>query len=198
MTKLFNTDKSRNRFDPIELIAKIDSGDSRAESELVSHFAPALRLILQKRYQDEQLRQDVFQDTFRVLIESIRSKSLKNPKALSSFIQSTAINLAREYIYQEGRHRVIDEPGEIDRVISTEFNNEKRLEKEELISFVRNVTQSLETDRDRLILIRYYLEEQDKELICKELDLESAHFDRVLYRAKQRLRKLIEKSARTL
>lgn len=198
MTNLFNTDNDRKQFDPEKVVNRIDEGDADAERILIEHYAPALRMILQKRYQDEQLRLDVFQDTFRVLIESIRTKTLKNPKALSSFLQSTATNLAREYMYQEGRHRVVDEHAEIDQVISQEFNNEKKLEKDELTTFVREMTQTLETDRDRLILIRFYLEEEDKELICSQLDLDSAHFDRVLYRAKQRLKKIIDQSGRKL
>lgn len=193
---MYKPDNKRSAFDPQAIVEKIHAGDSRGEHTLIEHYAPALKLILKRRYQDEQLRQDVFQDTFRVLIESIRNRTLKNPRALSGFLQSTATNLAREYMYQENRHRVVDEVSEVEQVISQEYDAQKQLEREELIEHVRAVTQSLETDRDRLILIRFYLEEEDKALICKQLDLESAHFDRVLYRAKQRLRKLMEKTGK--
>ncbi len=193
---VFKPDNKRTAFDPQAIVEQIYAGDARGEHTLIEHYAPALKLILQRRYQDEQLRQDVFQDTFRILIETIRNRTLENPKALASFLQSTATNLAREYIYQENRHRVIDQVREVEQVISQEYDAQKQLENKELVEYVRAVTQSMETDRDRLILIRFYLEEEDKALICKQLDLESAHFDRVLYRAKQRLRKLMEKSGR--
>ena len=46
--------------------------------------------------------------------------------------------------------------------------------------------------RDREILRRYYLSDDDKQRICQDLQLTSAHFDRVLFRAKQRMRELID------
>ena len=49
--------------------------------------------------------------------------------------------------------------------------------------------------RDREILRRFYVEDQDKEDICRALNLDSLHFNRVLFRAKKRFRKLLEKSA---
>jgi RNA polymerase sigma-70 factor (ECF subfamily) len=50
-------------------------------------------------------------------------------------------------------------------------------------------------ERDRELLIRFYVYDQDKQEICRELGLNSLHFNRVLFRAKNRFRKLLEKSA---
>jgi hypothetical protein len=49
--------------------------------------------------------------------------------------------------------------------------------------------------RDKLILYRYYIQEQGKEQICQELGLVQRHFDRVAYRARERLRKIVETTA---
>jgi RNA polymerase sigma-70 factor (ECF subfamily) len=49
--------------------------------------------------------------------------------------------------------------------------------------------------RDREILRRYFLQDEDKQSICTNLGLSAEHFDRVLFRAKQRMRKLIEQQA---
>ncbi len=53
---------------------------------------------------------------------------------------------------------------------------------------------SFETDRDRQILYRFYIAEEDKERICADLDLSSLHFNRVLFRARQRFKDLLESS----
>jgi DNA-directed RNA polymerase specialized sigma24 family protein len=50
-------------------------------------------------------------------------------------------------------------------------------------------------ERDRELLIRFYVHDQDKQKICRELGLKSLHFNRVLFRAKNRFRKLLEESA---
>jgi len=46
----------------------------------------------------------------------------------------------------------------------------------------------MKTERDRDILQRHYLGDEDKGLICEALELTSAHFDRVLCRARQCLK----------
>jgi RNA polymerase sigma-70 factor (ECF subfamily) len=55
------------------------------------------------------------------------------------------------------------------------------------------VLASLSQPRDRELLRRHYLEEADKQATCQVLGLDSAHYDRVLFRARQRLGKLLQR-----
>ena len=48
--------------------------------------------------------------------------------------------------------------------------------------------------RDREILVRLYLQEEEKDTICRDLGLEAEHFDKVLHRARGRLKELLEAS----
>ncbi len=57
---------------------------------------------------------------------------------------------------------------------------------------VKRVINSMGTPRDRLILTRFYLDEEDKESICHDLNLDAAQFDKVLHRARGRLKDLLE------
>ncbi|HEY2591447.1 MAG TPA: hypothetical protein VGI35_07635, partial [Steroidobacteraceae bacterium] len=50
------------------------------------------------------------------------------------------------------------------------------------------------SERDRGVLVRFYLEEDDKETICRDLQLTPLQFDKVLHRARRRLRTLLEAS----
>jgi RNA polymerase sigma-70 factor (ECF subfamily) len=68
-----------------------------------------------------------------------------------------------------------------------------RLLAQERAAIVRRVLAELKNDRDREILSRYYIADQDKEDICRDLDLSDLHFNRVLFRARQRYRELFEK-----
>ncbi len=60
---------------------------------------------------------------------------------------------------------------------------------------VRQVIGELKTERDRQLLLRFYLAEDDKEQICSDLGLSSLHFNRVLFRARQRFKVLLEQTA---
>ena len=51
--------------------------------------------------------------------------------------------------------------------------------------------ETIKGKRDRAILYQYYVLEESKEQICIKLDLSPMHFNRVLFRAKQRLQKLL-------
>src|SRR6185436_5403273 len=48
--------------------------------------------------------------------------------------------------------------------------------------------------RDREILVRFYLQEEEKEAICRDLALAPDQFDKVLHRARARLKELLEAS----
>ncbi|HET9795823.1 MAG TPA: sigma-70 family RNA polymerase sigma factor, partial [Thermoanaerobaculia bacterium] len=59
----------------------------------------------------------------------------------------------------------------------------------------RRVLAELPSERDRRILFRFYIDEDDKEQICRELSLTSLHFNRVLFRARERYRALYREIA---
>jgi RNA polymerase sigma-70 factor (ECF subfamily) len=52
------------------------------------------------------------------------------------------------------------------------------------------VLAELPSERDRQVLFRFYLAEEDKDQICKDLGLSSLHFNRVVFRARERYRDL--------
>jgi DNA-directed RNA polymerase specialized sigma24 family protein len=61
------------------------------------------------------------------------------------------------------------------------------------VNLIKQVMEELSQQRDKEILTRFYFESEGKVSICSDLDLTSAHFDRVIFRAKQRLKALIDK-----
>jgi len=61
-------------------------------------------------------------------------------------------------------------------------------------ALVRRLLQDLGSSRDREILVRYYLDEEDKLHLCESLALTGPQFDRVIYRARDRFRMLLERA----
>ena len=57
---------------------------------------------------------------------------------------------------------------------------------------VRSLIESLPTARDREIVKRFYLDEDEKDVICRDLGLSALHFDKVIFRARQRMKALLE------
>ena len=66
----------------------------------------------------------------------------------------------------------------------------------ELAELIKRLIEELSVERDREILLRFYIREEDKESICTALAITPLHFNRVLFRAKQRFRELLLREER--
>jgi len=80
-------------------------------------------------------------------------------------------------------------------LVDTKNSPEKAFVDGQLSQCVARLLDELTVDRDKHILRRFYLVGDDKDELCKEFDLTPAHFDRVLYRARERFKVLWEESA---
>lgn len=169
-------------------------GDVAAETALFERYSRGLLYMLRRMAGDPALADDLHQETFRVVIERLRERGLEEPERLAGFLHRTAKNL---FIggYRKGVRRKTE--GEIDgleTVADPADDPHQQAVRQEESALVRRLIGELETDRDRQILYRFYIAEEDKERICADLDLSSLHFNRVLFRARQRFKDLLESS----
>lgn len=176
----------------LDLVSRIGAGDSSAETDLINRYAKSIRFFLQRRYRDPTLIEDVWQETFARVIVRLRSSGLDDPNALPGFVRGTALNAAREYIRKDLKFQSSIEQDRVMELPTYEPDPLERASDKLLRRMVRNVVDELGVDRDRRILLRFYYDNIEKADICRELDLDPDHFDRVLYRARQRLKQKIE------
>jgi RNA polymerase sigma-70 factor (ECF subfamily) len=54
----------------------------------------------------------------------------------------------------------------------------------------------MQLPRDREILVRVYLHDQDKDRVCRELGISEEHYKRVLHRARARFAELLQRRYR--
>jgi RNA polymerase sigma-70 factor, ECF subfamily len=174
------------------LAERVRAGEPGAEEALVEAFGQGIRVVLRRAAGGSAAAQDLFQDTFRLAIEKMRRGELREPEKLPGFLCQIARNLAVEHFRREARRRL--EPGAeevqapdpgpspLDRVLA-----------EERAVIVRQVLAELNVARDRELLLRFYLGEEDKETLCREMAISPLHFHRVLFRARQRCKELLER-----
>ena len=84
----------------------------------------------------------------------------------------------------------------IDLIPDESSNPFTHVSRAEVCHHVRALLDGLKKERDREILKRFYVQEEDKESICSYLGVDSTHFNRVLFRARRRLRSEIEADER--
>ena len=126
------------------------------------------------------------------MIEKLRRGELREPAKLPGFLAQIARSLAIEH-YRKARRRKTDPDS--DAIAEVEASGSGPLSElltREDAGLVRQVIRELGTERDRDILLRFYIAEEDKERISADLGLSSLHFNRVLFRARQRFKDLLE------
>lgn len=181
--------------DPMaDLVQRILSGDPEAETELVQRFSRALTFLLRRLTRDEAAAEDLYQETFRLVIEKVRRGELREAERLPGFVSSLARNLFLGSARRGGRRQKWQgDPEATERAPDPAPGQLQRLLAKERAAMVRQVLVELKNDRDREILSRYYIADQDKDVICRDLQLSDLHFNRVLFRARQRYKELFEK-----
>lgn len=173
------------------LVERIRAGDPKAEAELVARFSRGVGLMLLRRAGDPQLALDLSQETFVVALRKLRAGELKHDDCLGAYIRQTAINLSNQHFRREKRY--VHVAGEINEPqVALKDRTEEKLDRRMTRDLLEDVLDRLSKPRDRELLCRFYLKDEDRETICRDLDLSAQHFSRVLYRAKQRMRELIE------
>lgn len=180
------------------LVRRIVAGEPGAEVELVERCGATLRWLARRHTRTEADAEDVYQETLMLALAKIRKGEVREPERLAGFLRALAKNIAI------GRYRRRGEEAEQGAEVLPELPDLESpdalstLLHDERARLARVLLSELAVPRDREILCRYYIEDQDNRRICNELRLETEHFYRVLHRARQRFRQLWEEQHRAV
>ena len=174
------------------LVLRIRAGDPGAEAELVVRYRTSLVRLLERQTRDVALAEDLAHDALVVAIERLRRGDLKEAAALPAFLRSIATNLLLAEWRRRRRRRTDALGSGIDFEDAAPGALETMLAAEER-EVLQRAIESLPAPRDREVLRRAYLEGEPRESIREALGLPEVLFNTVLHRARERLRKTIEK-----
>ena len=125
---------------------------------------------------------DVVQETLIRFLRAVRDEKIHNPESTAAFLSGICNNVIREYWRQIRKEPVID----------PDLTPERPAAPEADVFSLRQVITVVMTElsqRDRDILRAFFLEERDKEEICRSMGLSDSQFRVALFRAKERFRK---------
>jgi RNA polymerase sigma-70 factor (ECF subfamily) len=175
------------------LVRRIAAGEASAEAELVQRYSRGLLYLLRRLGASPELADDLHQETFRVVLERLRRKALDDPAGLAGFLRGTARNLLIAERRKSARRKTEADDEELAQAVQPSPSQLSSVLHDEEAEIVRTLINELPTDRDRQLLLRFYVAEEEKESICAALDLDHLHFNRVLFRARQRFKELLER-----
>jgi RNA polymerase sigma-70 factor, ECF subfamily len=182
--------RSARLFNESDLDALKDR-DTDAQNRLVSSFSRPVLVKLRAFLRSPELIQDAFQETFlRVLTYFGSGKTLDRPGSLAAFIHSTCHNVALELLRGETRHDQMPENHPGPRAVGPD--PEHQLVTRERKDFVRNLLNGL-SSKDRQLLKRVFLDDEDKDAVCRDFHVDRAYLRVLLYRARQNCRALVSR-----
>ena len=159
--------------------------------ELIESQYTGLAALLHRKLRDEQLARDTLNQAIVTALEHLHAGRIADGSLIAGYVFQVALNHIRNHrrkIDERADRRV--DPEALDNV-ATEADD-AAADRTKLAAEVRKVLEALPTARDREIVKRFYLDEEEKEPICRDLGLSPLHFDKVIFRARQRMRKLLE------
>lgn len=170
-------------------VERLRAGDRNTEDHFVAYFGELIELKLRSRLASRQSLEDVKQETFARCLNLLRSPGgIRNAERLGPLVNSICNNVLSEH-FRAGRRTepLDDQPAE--RFIAREPDALSRVIADDTRRIVRQVLEKLPA-RDQAILRAVFLEEREKDDLCREIGVTRDYIRVLLHRAKQSFREV--------
>ena len=173
-------------------LSKLRGGDELTERHFVTYFSELITLKLRSRLQSPQAIEDVKQETFARAFRLLRADSgVRDGERLGALVNSICNHVLLEHYRASGRARPLE-----DEVAATLVDRGRdpltEMIASETRSTVHSVLATLAT-RDREVLQSVFVEERDKDEVCRELGIDRNYMRVLVHRAKQAFREKYER-----
>jgi len=160
------------------------AGDRSTQEHFVGYFTTLLQLKLRSRLQSPQAVEDVRQETFVRVFKALRKEgTLREPGRLGAFVNTVCNNVLFEHYRSSGRSQSLDEEGQPEPQApgadALEIASSRQMKEK-----VREILVNL-PERDRSLLKAVFLDERDRDEVCREFGVDREYLRVLLHRAKQ-------------
>lgn len=164
----------------------------RLHQEMLQNMA-GLRAQLARATGNQDLAADLLHDAIVTALQKLRSGEISDSAHLAGYVYRVALNHYRNY-RRKDRVKVSDSVGIEDLVgADPKTSPSDAIEASHWARLVKELLKEITSVRDRELLVRFYLYEQSKDELCRLFDLSELHFNRVIYRARDRFRDLLHR-----
>jgi RNA polymerase sigma-70 factor, ECF subfamily len=166
-------------------LERLRVGDFRTQEHFGSYFSALIQLKLRSRLHSREAIEDVRQETFVRFYAALRDGKILHPERLGSFMNSVCNNVLLEHYRANARYGSLDD--------DTEEKKEPRANAIDILTLltaretekkVREILQRL-PERDRRLLREVFLEERDKDEVCRQYGIDRDYLRVLLHRAKK-------------
>lgn len=165
-------------------IDRLRSGDRATEEHFVGYFTELLHLKLRSRLRSPHAVEDLRQETFARVLNSLRKPdTLRQPEKLGAFVNSVCNNVLLEYYRSSSRSQSLDEEGQTEPT-DPSADALSVASSKQLSGKVREILTKM-PPRDRSLLKAVFLDERDRDEVCREFKIDREYLRVMLFRARQ-------------
>lgn len=175
---------------PAQTDVAVPVSDPVSQLAAVYRDFPGLRALILQRVRDPEVAADILQDAAVTTLEKLRTGAIAHPENLGGYLYRVALNHLRNH-RRKDRSSVSSAEGLED--LAADEDTDERVGRSQWYVAVRQLLDEMPGVRDRDILARFYLGDEDKGKICRELGLSQQHFNRVIFRARNRFKEILER-----
>lgn len=167
-------------------VDRLRDGDPSVEKHFVTYFREVLGVMLRARNLAPERIEDIRQETLTRVIASLRRDGgIRQPERFGAFVNSICKNVLRENSRDWQKMQALD--GNHLELPDGSVDLERSLISEETTKKVREILADMRK-RDRELLAALFLQEREKDEICREFGVDREYLRVLLHRAKRRFR----------
>lgn len=181
----------RQEFDAA-YVHRLTIGDRAIEEHFTAYFEALLKVKLARRGWSGHDIEDMCQETFLRVLQTLRRKGFEHPERIGAFVNTVCNNVMLELCRSHTKHPSVDatetEP------VDTTIDMEGSLIDAERKEFVLTVLKEMPEVESR-ILRMVFLEEADREEICRKMNIRRDYLRVILHRALARFKTLANRTS---
>jgi RNA polymerase sigma-70 factor, ECF subfamily len=171
-----------------DYLARLRAGDFRTEQHFVSYFSQLIQLKLRSRLNSPEAIEDVRQEIFARVFTVLRTDAgIRQADRLGPFVNSVCNNVLLEYYRSSSRTTPLDDEDDDAEIPDKKSDVLGEVMTRQTTEIVRAILDDL-SERDRRLIKEVFLDERDKDEVCKDFGVDRNYLRVLLHRAKQAFR----------
>ncbi|HEV3200179.1 MAG TPA: sigma-70 family RNA polymerase sigma factor [Bryobacteraceae bacterium] len=172
-------------------LERLAAGDPEVERHFSEYFSELILIKLRAREYTRNIIEDVRQETFLRVLQTLRRNGIREPERIGAFVNSVCNNVVLEFGRSGARLTYTDEGAP--EVADDRADSEQELVTREQADQVRSVLAQM-SPKNRQLLSAVFLEERPSEEVCRQFKVDQNYLRVLLFRARAQFRQTMGKS----
>ena len=164
--------------------------DPETERHFLDYFGELLRIKLRARRYSYHAIDDICQETFLRVMQTIRREGIRDPQRIGSFVNSVCNHVMQEHTRAGARYTPTDEG--VPDIADPHADTERSTADRERQLLVQSVLQEM-SPKNRDLITAVFLDERQPEDVCRQMGVDANYLRVLLFRARNQFREILKR-----